>query len=63
MKVFNASQIREIESKAVQFGMDEMRLMENAGAACAKVIKEDFSLTENPHKRVVILCGKGKNGA
>lgn len=62
MKVFNASQIREIESKAVQFGMDEMRLMENAGAACAKVIKEDFSLTENPHKRVVILCGKGKNG-
>lgn len=62
MKVFTASQIREVERKAVQYGLDELRLMENAGSACARLLRTELKLENNTSKKVVILCGKGKNG-
>lgn len=57
--VLTAQQMKSVEEKAVSLGMSWLRLMENAGAAATKVIRDTFQL-EN--KRIVIVCGKGNNG-
>lgn len=57
--VLTAQQMKAVEEKAVNLGMSWLRLMENAGAAATKVIRDTFQL-EN--KKIVIVCGKGNNG-
>ena len=57
--VLTAQQMKSVEEKAVSLGMSWLRLMENAGAAATKVIRDTFQL-EN--KKTVIVCGKGNNG-
>ena len=57
--VLTAEQMRTVEENAVLSGMSWLRLMENAGAAATKVIRDTFEL-EN--KKIVIVCGKGNNG-
>ncbi|MDD3692691.1 MAG: NAD(P)H-hydrate dehydratase [Oscillospiraceae bacterium] len=59
MLIISTSQMREIEQKAIQGGMDELRLMENAGSAAARLIRSKFDIAG---KRVALLCGKGNNG-
>ena len=58
MKIYTADEIRFVEERENEIGMEFLRLMENAGAACAKkiekLIKKDAT--------VCIVCGKGKNG-
>lgn len=51
-------QIREIERRAINGGLSEGRLMENAGAAAAKHIRD---IAGEP-KNTVVLCGNGNNG-
>lgn len=62
MKVYTGESIRRIEQACFDSGITELRLMENAGVACAKVIRKEYDLERNTGKSVVILCGKGKNG-
>lgn len=57
--VLTAQQMKAVEEKSVSLGMSWLRLMENAGAAATKVIRDTFKL-EN--KKIVIVCGKGNNG-
>ncbi len=57
--VLTAEQTRIVEAKSVELGMSWLRLMENAGSAAAKLIRDNYNL-EN--KKVVIVCGKGNNG-
>ena len=58
MKIFTERQMRDAELSAAQAGMSFLRLMENAGSACAAEIR---TRTDKSQKTVV-LCGKGKNG-
>lgn len=60
MRVLRAEEIKAIEKTADQSGISYLRLMENAGAACAKAIRKRFDATDK--RSVVVLCGKGKNG-
>ena len=60
MKILPSNEIREIEYKADQSGISYLRLMENAGSACAKAIRKKFDKTAK--RNVTIICGKGKNG-
>ncbi len=60
MRILTAEQIRALEAAADESGISYLRLMENAGAACAKAIRTRFDDTNK--RRVVVLCGKGKNG-
>lgn len=60
MKIFSKAQIREIEKKGFSEGIPPLRMMENAGAATAKCIKESFP--ESEYKYVAVVCGKGNNG-
>lgn len=60
MKILSCAQIREIEERADKNGISYLRLMENAGSACASVIRKRFDKTDL--RRVTVVCGKGKNG-
>ncbi len=62
MKVLTASQMFSAEQAQVERGMSFTRLMENAGSACARVIRERLCSLESKNKSVCIVCGKGKNG-
>ena len=62
MKVYTAQSIRNIEQACFDSGITELRLMENAGVACAKVVRKEYDLENHTGKRVAVLCGKGKNG-
>ncbi len=60
MRVLSAAEVKAVECAADQSGITFLRLMENAGAACAKVIRQKFDATGK--RTVAVLCGKGKNG-
>lgn len=59
MKILTAEQTRLAENIAFKSGMSGERLMENAGAAAAKVIKDKFDVF---NKKVVVVVGQGNNG-
>ena len=58
MKIYTAQQMRAAEKTAADAGMGYLRLMENAGCACAAELKNRV----RQNSKIVILCGKGKNG-
>lgn len=60
MRILSAEQIKAVEAAADKSGISYLRLMENAGAACAKAIRMRFDRTDK--RNVIVLCGKGKNG-
>lgn len=57
MLVLTAENMKKAEENAVLNGKDYYSLMERAGTCCADVIAE-----EEKAKKIVILCGKGRNG-
>lgn len=50
------------ECNAVERGISFPQLMENAGTACAKLIKKHFCITAEKPQNILVVCGKGKNG-
>ncbi len=64
MIILTADEIRKVEEYEAKNGIDFLRLMENAGSACAKTIgdriKEKYGAVEG--RKVCVVCGKGKNG-
>lgn len=62
MRVLTAAQIRAVEERAVDTGLDYLRLMENAGSACARFVAEKAQITLESNTAATVVCGKGKNG-
>lgn len=60
MYILTSSQIRAVEENAVERGMEYLRLMENAGAACARQIINSADV--GGETKACVVCGKGKNG-
>jgi hydroxyethylthiazole kinase-like uncharacterized protein yjeF len=61
MKILTAAEMREVDRLTVErHAVPSLTLMENAGKAVAKCIKQQFSRLGR--RRIVILCGKGNNG-
>ena len=50
--------IREVEKKAVEMGISEAIMMENAGANVARILNEKIGLNG---KKVLVFCGTGNN--
>ena len=61
MRVLTGSQMYKVEQAQVDEGITFTRLMENAGAACARAIINYLAEYEDK-KNVCVVCGKGKNG-
>lgn len=60
MKILTPEQMREAENRVtIEAGISTHRLMENAGAAAARVIREEIDILG---KRCAVICGKGNNG-
>ncbi len=57
--VYTAEQMRIVEAKSVEIGLSWLRLIENAGSAATRIIRDNYKLK---NKKVVIICGKGNNG-
>jgi NAD(P)H-hydrate epimerase len=51
--------MREMENIALDCGISSLRLMENAGSAAARCIRETLPVAG---KRCTVLCGRGNNG-
>lgn len=62
MFVVTSNQMYQAECNAVKRGISFPQLMENAGQACAKIIKNQFKISRENPKKVLVICGKGKNG-
>ncbi len=62
MKVLTTLQMRMAEAAANANGTSYLRLMENAGAACARAIREQYGITAEKPKKVTVVCGRGNNG-
>lgn len=62
MFVVTSNQMYQAECAAVKRGISFPQLMENAGCACASIIKKIYGINKNDKKNVLVLCGKGKNG-
>lgn len=62
MFVVTSNQMYQAECSAVDRGISFPQLMENAGCACAAIIKKQFNISKSSSKKVLVICGKGKNG-
>jgi ADP-dependent NAD(P)H-hydrate dehydratase / NAD(P)H-hydrate epimerase len=59
MKIVSAEEMRAIDrATSERLSIPSLTLMENAGAAVARFILNDYPLAE----RVAVICGKGNNG-
>jgi len=59
MRIVTCAQMREMESIALDSGISALRLMENAGSAAARCIRETLPVAG---KRCTVICGHGNNG-
>lgn len=63
MRILTAAQIRAVEERAVDTGLDYLRLMENAGSACARFVAEKHRLRWNPIQLPPLYVEKAKTAA
>lgn len=59
MRIITCAQMKQAEQAAYEEGIAPLRLMENAGAAAARFIRDTV---EVKGAAFVVLCGKGNNG-
>jgi len=63
MKILTGAEMRAAdEATTAEHGIPSMSLMENAGAAVARFVLEEFPEAQLGAMRIVALCGKGNNG-
>lgn len=62
MRLLNAEEMRQVEQHASKFGLSYQRMMENAGAACARNIRSILEKGQGGRRNVCVVCGKGNNG-
>ncbi len=60
MRILNTENIKEVEKIANDNGISYLQMMENAGAYCARIIRQTFDKTNK--RKVLVVCGKGNNG-
>ena len=63
MKALTAAEMREVDRLTTErFGIPSLQLMETAGAAVARAVREALAGTNEFPWRIAVLCGKGNNG-
>lgn len=59
MIVLDSTQTKALEERAARSGMKHIRLMENAGTAAARIVRERYGAAG---RSIAVLCGRGNNG-
>lgn len=54
--------MKQVEQYTAKFGLSYQRMMENAGAACARNIRNILEKDTGRRRNIVVVCGKGNNG-
>ena len=62
MRILKSEEMKLVEQYATKFGMTYQRMMENAGAACARNIRNILEERNIGGKKIIVVCGKGNNG-
>ena len=63
MRLLTSDEMKQVEQYAAKYGLAYQRMMENAGSACVRNIRNIVEQNDKPLKRnVVVVCGKGNNG-
>ncbi len=62
MRILKCEEMKLVEQYSTKFGMTYQRMMENAGAACARNIRTVLEKNKNNGKKIIVVCGKGNNG-
>ncbi len=62
MRVLNSDEMKQVEQYTAKYGLSYQRMMENAGAACARNIRNEIEKEKNLKRNVAVVCGKGNNG-
>ena len=62
MRVLINDQMKIVEQRAAEKGLEFIRLMENAGSACTRITKEQIPNNVKSSQRITIVSGSGKNG-
>ncbi len=62
MRLLNSEEMKQVEQHTAKFGLSYQRMMENAGAACARNIRNIIEGEGSSCRNIVVVCGKGNNG-
>lgn len=62
MRLLSSDEMKQVEQYTARFGLSYQRMMENAGAACARNIRNIIEKNDSAGKNVTVVCGKGNNG-
>lgn len=62
MRLLTSDEMKQVEQYTAKFGMTYQRMMENAGAACARNIRNEVEKEGTVGRNVAVVCGKGNNG-
>jgi hypothetical protein len=54
--------MKQVEQFTAKYGLSYQRMMENAGAACARNIRNETEKENSLKRNVAVVCGKGNNG-
>ncbi len=62
MRLLSCDEMKQVEQYTAKYGLSYQRMMENAGSACARNIRNIVEKDNISKKSAVIVCGKGNNG-
>ena len=62
MRLLKAREMKRVEEHASKYGLSYQRMMENAGAACARNIRSILEKQRPSARNIAVVCGKGNNG-
>ena len=62
MRLLSSDEMKQVEQYTAKYGLSYQRMMENAGAACARNIRNIVENENVSRRNVAIVCGKGNNG-
>ncbi len=62
MRLLNSDEMKLVEQYTAKYGLSYQRMMENAGSACARNIRNIIEKDGGSKRNVVVVCGKGNNG-
>lgn len=62
MRLLSSDEMKQVEQYTAKYGLSYQRMMENAGAACARNIRNEIEKEKSLKRNVAVICGKGNNG-